>query len=93
MTIDALVPQRGVGTALLAATKDVASAQGCSRPWLITTNDNLDAMRFYQRRGLRWVAVHPGAADRARDEKPGIPVMGTFGMPVHDELELAVDLR
>jgi hypothetical protein len=47
VTIDALVQQRGVGTALLTATKDVASAQGCSRLWLITTNDNLDALRFY----------------------------------------------
>jgi hypothetical protein len=39
------------------------------------------------------VAVHPGAADRARDEKPGIPVVGSFGIAIHDELELAVDLR
>ncbi len=93
VTIDALVPGQGVGSALLAAAKDVALAEGCRRLWLITTNDNLDALRFYQRRGLRLVAVHPGAVDEARDIKPIIPVMGSFGIPIHDELELAVELR
>jgi catechol 2,3-dioxygenase-like lactoylglutathione lyase family enzyme len=93
VTIDALVPERGVGTALLGATKDVALAQRCRRLWLITTNDNLDALRFYQRRGFRLVAVHPEAVDRARDIKPSIPVVGSFGIPVRDELELAVELR
>ena len=29
---------------------------GCRRVWLITTNDNLRALRFYQRRGFRLVA-------------------------------------
>lgn len=63
VSIDALVPGQGVGTALLVAAKDVALTEGCRRLWLITTNDNLDALRFYQRRGLRLVAVHPGAVD------------------------------
>jgi GNAT superfamily N-acetyltransferase/catechol 2,3-dioxygenase-like lactoylglutathione lyase family enzyme len=93
VTIDALTPLRGVGSALLAAAKQVASARGCRQLWLVTTNDNLDALRFYQRRGFRVVAVHPGAVDRARDEKPGIPAVGSFAIPVHDELELAVDLQ
>jgi GNAT superfamily N-acetyltransferase len=93
VSLDALVAGRGVGTALLAAAKEVASAQGCGRLWLITSNDNLDALRFYQRRGLRLVAVHRGAVDRARESKPQIPEAGCFGIPVHDEVELEVELR
>ncbi len=34
--------------------------------WVVTTNDNLDALRFYQRRGYRIGEVRLGAVDRAR---------------------------
>jgi len=66
---------------------------GCRRVWLITSNDNLDALRFYQRRGLRLVAVHRGAIDEARRVKPSIPATGEYGIPVRDEIELELQLR
>src|SRR6202044_2141584 len=66
LTLDAVVRNRGIGSALLEAAADWARAQGCRRLWLITTNDNLDAVRFYQRRGMRLVAVHRDAAEEAR---------------------------
>jgi ribosomal protein S18 acetylase RimI-like enzyme len=92
VTMDALVEARGIGTALLKAVADRAGAEGCRRLWLVTTNDNLDALRFYQRRGLRLVAVHRGAVDQARQIKPQIPEVGGFGVAVHDEIELDLDL-
>jgi Acetyltransferase (GNAT) family len=61
---------------------------GCRRVWLITTNDNLRALRFYQRRGFRLVAVHPDALARSRELKPSIPEIGLDGIPLRDELEL-----
>src|SRR5438094_9310389 len=64
--IDSLDEGQGVGTALLAEVSKTAKAAGCSRLWLVTTNDNLRALRFYQRRGFRLVALRPGAIDRAR---------------------------
>ena len=54
----------------------------------MTTNDNLAALRFYQRRGLRLVAVHRDAVRVARALKPLIPRVGNYGIPVLDELEL-----
>ncbi|MEV6365409.1 GNAT family N-acetyltransferase [Micromonospora musae] len=84
----AAVPGEGVGTALLEAAATRARAAGLHRLWLITTNDNLRALRFYQRRGLRLVAVDPGAVDRARRLKPEIPFVGEDGIPLHDELIL-----
>jgi GNAT superfamily N-acetyltransferase len=93
VTIDALRRGEGIGSALLAAVAERAAAQGCRRLWLITTNDNLDALRFYQRRGLRLVAVHRGAVDEARRLKPAIPLVGAHGIPLHDELELELELR
>jgi ribosomal protein S18 acetylase RimI-like enzyme len=92
VSINALKPHRGVGTALLSAVVDAARAAGSGRVWLITTNDNLDALRFYQRRGMRLVAVHRGAVDESRKLKPAIPLTGRFGIPIHDEIEVEYSL-
>lgn len=92
VTLDALERLAGVGTRLLAAAVDLARAQRLRRLWLVTTNDNLDALRFYQRRGMRLVAVHRGAVDAARRLKPSIPLVGDHGIPLHDELELEIRL-
>ncbi|MEU5561752.1 GNAT family N-acetyltransferase [Micromonospora musae] len=88
VSVVAAVPGEGVGTALLEAAATRARAAGLHRLWLITTNDNLRAPRFYQRRGLRLIAVDPGAVDRARRLKPEIPFVGEDGIPLHDELIL-----
>jgi ribosomal protein S18 acetylase RimI-like enzyme len=59
------------------------------RIWLVTTNDNVDALRFYQRRGFRLRALRPGAVDEARRLlKPRIPATGIYGIELRDELEL-----
>ncbi len=92
VTLDALRRRQGIGSALLARVAEEAAGRGCRRLWLITTNDNLDAIRFYQRRGMRLVAVHPGAADEARRIKPSIPLIGEDGIPIHDELEFELIL-
>ena len=84
-------PRRGIGSSLMEAIIVEARRSGCRRVWLTTTNDNLDALRFYQRRGFRLVALRPGAVDVARrDIKPEIPNIGTSGMPMSDELDLAL---
>jgi ribosomal protein S18 acetylase RimI-like enzyme len=92
VTVDAVRPGAGVGTTLLAAVRDVAKNIGARRVWLVTTNDNLAALRFYQRRGLRLMAVHAGAVDLARELKPSIPALGAYGIPLRDELELELPL-
>jgi GNAT superfamily N-acetyltransferase len=92
VSLDALRRGQGMGSALLAAVAEQAERRGCHRLWLITTNDNLNAMRFYQRRGMRLVAVHPGAVDQSRRLKPSIPLIGEHGIPIHDELEFELQL-
>jgi GNAT superfamily N-acetyltransferase len=88
VTMHALRQWAGVGTKLLTATRDAAVRAGCRRLWLITTNDNLDALRFYQRRGMHLVAVHGDLRDVARRLKPQIPLIGNYGIPIRDELEI-----
>lgn len=83
----------GVGTALLASVVAEARRLNCTRLWLVTTNDNLDALRFYQRRGMHLVRVWPDATTRARKElKPQIPLTGDHDIPIRDELELELPL-
>lgn len=88
ISLNSAVEGRGVGSQLLAAVEAATLETGCQRVWLITTNDNLDALKFYQRRGYRLVAVYPGAVDEARKIKPTIPTVGHHGIPLHDEIEL-----
>jgi N-acetylglutamate synthase-like GNAT family acetyltransferase len=77
-----------IGSSLLDAAKKAARAAGCRRMWLITTNDNLAALGFYQKRGWRLVAIHRDALKESRRLKPEIPAVGIDGIPVRDEIEL-----
>ncbi|HEY0591378.1 MAG TPA: GNAT family N-acetyltransferase [Thermoanaerobaculia bacterium] len=92
VTLDAIVPRQGIGTMLLAAAAAEAARAGCRRLWLVTTNDNAGALAFYRKRGLRLVAVHEGAMARSREIKPSIPLVGTNGIPIRDEIELEMAL-
>jgi ribosomal protein S18 acetylase RimI-like enzyme len=87
VALEALNRRQGIGTALLAAAVDEAQKAGCTRAWLITTNDNLDAVRFYQRRGWELVALHRDAVTAGRRLKPEIPEVGDYGLPIRHELE------
>jgi ribosomal protein S18 acetylase RimI-like enzyme len=87
-TINALSRHQGIGTMLIEAVRAEAKRLGCHHVTLTTTNDNIGALRFYQRRGFRLAAVRPGAVDRARQRKPEIPRTGDFGIPLRDEIDL-----
>jgi GNAT superfamily N-acetyltransferase len=79
---------RGIGALLVDAVAMAALAAGASTQWLVTTNDNLDALRLYQRHGYRLAELHPGAVDESRRQKPAIPPIGRYGIPLRDELVL-----
>jgi len=88
VTMNSLLEGTGIGSALIDAVKDVAFSRKCKRLWLITTNDNMRALRFYQKRGFSLVAVHPNALEQSRKLKPEIPLTGMDGIPLRDEIEL-----
>ena len=90
VAINALAPRHGVGSALLGFI--VGALAGFTELRLTTTNDNVDALRFYQRRGFRLTALRPGAVDLSRRRKPAIPLVGAHGIPLRDELELTLEL-
>jgi GNAT superfamily N-acetyltransferase len=90
LTLHAASQWGGAGTALIRAVQVIAARAGCHTLWVLTTNDNVDALRFYQRRGFRLSALRPGAVDEARRTlKPQIPLTGAYGIPLRDEVELS----
>src|SRR5439155_11101170 len=92
VTIDSNAQGEGIGTALIDAVKERAKLRGCRRLWLITTNDNLHALGFYQKRGFRLIALYPNAIEASRRLKPQIAVRAANGIPIRDELELELEL-
>ncbi|MBC8426773.1 GNAT family N-acetyltransferase [bacterium] len=88
VTLDALCQWCGVGTSLLEAVEAAARAEGCTKIWVITTNDNLDGLRFFQRRGYRITAVRVNGMEHIRQLKPGVPLVGQYGIPINDEIEM-----
>jgi ribosomal protein S18 acetylase RimI-like enzyme len=92
VSLDSLRPSMGIGTALVEAVKAVARQSRCRRVWLITTNDNLNALRFYQKRGFALVKIRRNALEAVRQLKP-IPLLGADGIPIRDEIELELTLE
>jgi ribosomal protein S18 acetylase RimI-like enzyme len=92
-SFDSLCEGQGIGTMLLSKVIEEARERNCRRIFLITTNDNLNALGFYQKRGFELVAVHRGAVNESRKIKPSIPFIGKNNIPLRDEIELEMSLR
>ncbi|MFD1696325.1 GNAT family N-acetyltransferase [Roseibium aestuarii] len=89
LTLDSINRWGGVGTQLLDAVVDDARKAGIGRLTVRTSNDNLDAFRFYQRRGFRFENIVQGVIDQEREQKPEIPLRGEYGIELHDEILFA----
>lgn len=92
VTLDAFVQGQGVGKSLLNAGIHFSKSRSLRRLWLITTNDNVNALGFYQKAGMRITKVHIGAIDESRKLKPQIPLVADNGIPIKDEIELEMQL-
>ena len=88
ISLNSLKENQGMGTALIGRVANEAHQQNCRRLFLVTTNDNLHALGFYQRHGFQLIAIRCGAVDEARKIKAGIPLMGMNDIPLRDEIEL-----
>ena len=88
VSLNSLNEKRGIGSTLIEAVRQAAKTRGCQRVWVITTNDNTKALRYYQKRGFHLRAVYPNALDISRKLKPTIPLTGIDDIPLRDEIEL-----
>ena len=92
LSLDSLKGNRGIGTKLLEKAVEEARRSGCAKVMLITTNDNLHALRFYQKRGFDMARIYRNAVDESRKIKPQIPLLSDDGIPIRHEIELEMKL-
>ncbi len=92
ISLDTFQPGLGIGSRLVEEVKSAAQALGCQRLHLVTTNDNINALAFYQKRGFRLVDLRPNAIEASRRIKPEIPLIGENSIPIRDEIELEMDI-
>ncbi|MBA2174895.1 GNAT family N-acetyltransferase [Halobacillus locisalis] len=88
ISLDSLEENKGTGTSLIQAVEAVARENQCTYIKLVTTNDKLAALKFYQKRGYVLSTIHRNAVEEARHLKPEIPLIGNDGIPIRDEIEL-----
>lgn len=92
MSLDSLKENQGIGTNLVNKIIEIASEKKYTKIKLITTNDNINAIRFYQKRGFDMVNIYRNALDTSRKLKPSIPLLGDFNIPLKHEIEFEMDL-
>lgn len=92
LVLQSLYENRGIGSALINAIIDVAKSKKCIRVWLITTNDNIHAIRYYQKFGFELTAVYINALDESRKLKQSIPLIGNDNIPLKHEFEFSYTL-
>ncbi len=93
VTLNSFEENKGIGTALINGVLEIAKKRDCKRLWLITTNDDINAIRFYQMKGFELKAVHINAMETSRKLKPGIPLIGMHNIPIKHELEFEIIFR
>jgi GNAT superfamily N-acetyltransferase len=88
ISLDSILEGKGIGTSLINEVENIALKNNCKLIKVITTNDNLSALRFYQKRGFVLSRIINNAVEKAREIKPEIPLIGNDGIPIRDEIEL-----
>jgi GNAT superfamily N-acetyltransferase len=92
LVLQSILENHGIGSSLINSVIDLAKRKGCTRVWLITTNDNIHAIRFYQKFGFELKEVFINALDESRKQKPSIPLFGNEGIPLKHEFEFSYSL-
>jgi hypothetical protein len=93
VTLNSWRENAGIGSALISASREAAIQAGCTRLWVVTTNNNRRALRFYQNRGFIIFEVRENAIAQSRFLKPQIPFFDNVGRPIRDEIELEMNLN
>lgn len=91
-TLNSFIENKGIGSKLISEVKNIAKEKGCTKLKLVTTNDNIRGIEFYQRRGFVFSKIYVDSMKNARRLKPEIPMFADNGLPIRDELEFEMIL-
>lgn len=89
--LETFIQNKGIGTQIIEKIKEIAKSNNCKRVWLITTNANIYALGFYQKRGFHISNIYKNAIEKSREIKPEIPLMEN-GIEIRDEIELELKI-
>jgi ribosomal protein S18 acetylase RimI-like enzyme len=92
-SLDSLRENCGIGSTLVKKLIEMAEKHGCEKVVLITTNDNINAIRFYQKRGFDMAKLYRNALEVSRKLKPEIPLIGDDGIPLRHEIEFELSFQ
>ena len=88
ISFDSIIESKGIGSMLLGAFEKLAREKEIQKIVLVTTNDNIRALQFYQKRGYTLANIIVNAVEKARRLKPEIPYVAENGIPIRDEIIL-----
>jgi GNAT superfamily N-acetyltransferase len=89
--LETFIQNKGIGTKILEKIKEIAKTKNCKRIWLITSNENINAIKFYQKRGFHISNIYLNAMEEARNIKPEIPKFSN-GIEIRDEIEFEINI-
>ncbi|MBN3554594.1 GNAT family N-acetyltransferase [Fictibacillus nanhaiensis] len=89
ISLDSILENKGIGTELLKKVEIQAINQEVLQVKVTTTNDNIKALSFYQKRGYCLTNLLPNEVEKARRVKPEIPRIADNGIPIRDEIVLS----
>ncbi|MET3729398.1 N-acetylglutamate synthase-like GNAT family acetyltransferase [Fictibacillus halophilus] len=93
ISLDSTLENKGIGTELLKKVEIQAINQKVIHVKVTTTNDNIKALSFYQKRGYCLTNLLPNEVEKARKVKPEIPQVADNGIPIRDEIVLSKCLQ
>jgi ribosomal protein S18 acetylase RimI-like enzyme len=93
VVLESMIPKKGIGTRIVESIKQQAEKMNCDVLWLITTNDNTNAIMYYEKIGFKVTATYKDAIIKARKIKPEIPLIGNNGIEIKDEIKLEIRLK
>lgn len=86
ISLDSYRENKGIGSRLIQHVETIAQTLNIHTIQVITTNENIKALYFYQKNGYRMSDIRPNAVDFARRIKPSIPLIGDNGIAIKDEI-------
>ncbi|WP_312699011.1 GNAT family N-acetyltransferase [Sedimentibacter sp.] len=92
ISLDSIEEGKGIGTLLIEQLIQIAKVHNCRKIILITTNDNVSAIRFYQKKGFDMIRVYFNALETSRKLKPAIPLVGDNEIPLKHEIEFELKI-
>ena len=93
VSLNSFEENKGIATKLINIVKELAIKKNCTRLKLITTNDNIRGIEFYQKRGFVIANIYINAIENSRKLKPEIPLFADNGLPIRDEIEFEIKLQ